>query len=129
MKLMQTLTTDYADGTDGESAASRRRHPNRREVLDCGGKSDATPLLDCATLLEIADTSARAKAPSRPTCRRTPRRFRDSLAPFLLCALLPGAVLLAGGAGAATLTVTNLADNGPGENLGTNSVTRTTSNP
>ena len=33
---------------------------------------------------------------------------------FILWALLLGAVLLAGGAGAATLTVTNLADHGPG---------------
>jgi hypothetical protein len=81
---------------------------NLREVSDCGGKSDATPLWHRATLLELSDASARAKAPSRPTCRRTPRRWRDSLAPFLLRALLLAAVFLAGGAVTATRAVTNL---------------------
>jgi hypothetical protein len=114
MKTLQMLTTDDTDFTDGTSVPAPKRLTNCCEVLDCGGKSDATPLWHRATLLEISDASARAKAPSRPTCRRTPKRWRAFLRPLLLRALLLGAVLLAGGAGAATLTVTNLADHGPG---------------
>ena len=67
-----------------------------------------------------AGRSARPRRGTSPPARKrrqvaalhTLRAFLRPL--FLLRALLLGAVLLAGGAGAATLTVTNLADHGPG---------------
>ena len=192
MKLVKTLTTDFTDDTGRENLASRSHRSTCREVLDCGGKSDATPLSHagrCAsrqvregreggknffplrpsrTWREAFSGGAAPRARKRrrtspgvrpssgaaslagwkisrntdglvrediaaPGDGRTPGEFCHCLfreiRGHILRALLLGAVLLAGGAGAATLTVTNRADHGPGENLGTNFVTRTTSNP
>jgi hypothetical protein len=90
------LTTDFADDTDNEGVASHRPRPNRREDLDCGGKSDCsqgepskmlfhfpTPLFLRVMMLACSTASTFRKALSRPTCRRTPRRCRalGSLSP------------------------------------------------
>ena len=129
-------TTDFTEATDKEGVDFRQPRPHRAQRMECGDLSplsagDLSPS-NAAPHPRASDRALcapwpgdKSPGPKAATSRRTPRRWRDSLPPspirvireirgFIRRALLLGALLRAGGAGAATLTVTNLADNGPG---------------
>jgi hypothetical protein len=125
---MKTRITDF---TVRKTVAARPRRSTCREDLDCGDKSDATTLSHAGRFPDrVASSRTRKRRPryalpAQNGKHLTPPRLRCSRLRFpirvlrairgqLLLALLPRAWTLAGRAGAATLTVTNLADNGPG---------------
>jgi len=65
-------TADFTDDTDVEA------------ILDYGGKSDATPL-SYARVIDIRKGNVGPKAPSRPTCRRSPKlQPEDQSSPLTL---------------------------------------------
>ena len=106
--------------TNEHAAPSVWRVSNRREVLDCGSPLPLSHRSVPPT--KSTDATDVRPSPKAPEDWRSPRRWRAAHAPFpiraireirglFLCALL---LLGAGRGAAATLTVTSLADNGPG---------------